>query len=114
MLATFGSGERWIRCSARRPEDSSAAARATYNLWWPPAIIRMPESSTIVDFYALSYLVTLFARRSCAAKFDADRRPTHRSQQLGGIKQVSAVDADIADSMSITTFEVVAYLNFFS
>jgi len=114
MLATFSSGDRWIRRSARRPEDSSTAARATCNLWWPPAIIEMPESSTIVDFYALSYLVTLFGRRPCAAKFDANLRPAHHSQQLGGINLASTAGSDIIDSLSITTFEPVAYVEIFS
>ena len=44
-----------------------------YNLWWPLAIIGMPESSTIVGFYALSYLVTQFDRHSCAAKFNVEQ-----------------------------------------
>ena len=101
-----------MRCSARRPEDSSTAARVAYNLWWTPAIIEMPESSTIVGFYALSYLVILFDRRPCAAKFDVDRRPAHHFQQLVGINRCSAIGSDIIDSQSITTFEPVACVLF--
>lgn len=68
MVAPFGSEDRLMCYSRGRSSDSWRVARATYNLWWPLAIIDLLESSTIVGFYALSYLVTPFDRHPCAAK----------------------------------------------
>ena len=80
-----------------------------YNLWWPLAIIGMPESSTIAGFYALSYLVTQFDRHSYAAKFNAVQRPALRCQQLARIKLQSAIGFGTIDLQSIMTSEVVAF-----
>ena len=91
MPATIDSEDRSMWHSTRRPSDSSELAHAMYNLWWPLAIIAMPESSTIIGFYALSYLVTQFDRHSCAAKFNVMQRPALRFQQLARINPQSAI-----------------------